>query len=105
MIDISAEHLISLAEVPDAIPRGATGKPVHLSVVYRWVQRGIRGTKLEAIQFGGRRMTSTEAIERFVRALSKKAGLAGGDEPPARTPAARKRSHEKADKNLEAAGW
>jgi len=41
------------------------GKRVHISAVYRWVQRGIKGVRLEAIRIGGTTYTSREALQRF----------------------------------------
>ena len=106
MIDIETETLVPLGDVPNIVPRGPHGKPIHVSVAYRWSQKGLHGVRLETVQYGGRRMTSREAISRFVKRLSEKAGLAGGsDAPPVRTPAARRRGHEKANAACESAGW
>lgn len=41
------------------------GKRVHISACYRWIQRGVRGIKLEALRIGGTMYTSVEALERF----------------------------------------
>ena len=51
------ENLIRINEVPKHVP----GRP-DVSTVYRWLNQG----KLESLMIGGRRWTSTEAIQRFV---------------------------------------
>lgn len=46
----------------------ATGQHVNLSVAWRHSQNGIAGIKLEFVIFGNRRMTSVEAVQRFIEA-------------------------------------
>ncbi len=65
MIEIGNENLIPLREVPRRLPRRPNGRPLHISAVYRWVQRGVRGVRLEAIRIGGTTYTSVEALQRF----------------------------------------
>ena len=60
MIDMSAEELLSFAEAARALP----GHP-HMSTLYRWRMKGVRGVRLESVLVGGRRFTSREALERF----------------------------------------
>lgn len=43
---------------------------VHLSTVWRWATRGVRGVVLESFRIGGRRFTTEEAFVRFTSALS-----------------------------------
>lgn len=43
MIEINQEKLIPLSEVPKRLPPRPSGRRVHVSAVYRWVQRGVRG--------------------------------------------------------------
>jgi len=71
MINITSENLIPLIKVPSHLPRRATGKKIHISVVYRWVSRGLRGVQLESIRIGGTAYTSTEAIQRFGERLTE----------------------------------
>lgn len=71
MIDISTEHLIPIRDVPRHLPSRPTGRRVHVSAVYRWIQRGVRGVRLEAIRIGGSTYTSTEALQRFADSLGK----------------------------------
>ena len=65
MIDIGNEQLVSLRDVPRLLPPRPNGKRVHISAVYRWVQRGIRGIRLEVVRIGGTPYTSREALQRF----------------------------------------
>jgi hypothetical protein len=71
MIDISQENLLSLREVPHQIPCRPNGKRIHISVIYRWIQRGVQGCLLESTKIGGTTYTSMEAIQRFANRLSE----------------------------------
>jgi hypothetical protein len=104
MIDLDSESVLPLADVPAVVPPGRNGRRPHVSVIYRWVQRGLRGIRLEAVQVGGHRVTSREALNRFFAALSDRAGLAQGN-PAIRSPARRDREYDRAVANLDAAGW
>lgn len=65
MIDLETENLLSLHDVPKILPPRPNGKRVHISAIYRWAQRGIRGQRLEVIRVGGTTYTSREALQRF----------------------------------------
>lgn len=69
MIDVEREKLVAIREVPSLIPPRPSGKKIHISACYRWVSRGVRGVKLEAIRLGGTTFTSIEAIQRFADRL------------------------------------
>lgn len=69
-IDIASEELISIREVPKRLPKKPGGKHVHISAVYRWMQKGVRGVKLDSVCIGGTRYTSVEALQCFVDRLS-----------------------------------
>ena len=62
MVDVLSEYMVTLTEATRIIP----GRPCSSSI-WRWYQHGCRGIKLETAIVGGRRFTSREAIERFVR--------------------------------------
>ena len=64
-LDLSSETPIPFAEVPKLLP----GRP-HISTVYRWTFRGVRGHKLGAVLFGGRRFTTREEVARFIARIS-----------------------------------
>jgi hypothetical protein len=60
-IDIQHEDVITLSKAAKAIP----GRP-HLSTLWRWHRRGLAGIRLETTVVGGRRFTSSEAVQRFI---------------------------------------
>jgi hypothetical protein len=43
----------------------------HPSTLMRWRTRGIQGIRLEAVRVGGHWMTSRQAIQRFVSAITQ----------------------------------
>jgi len=65
-IDPFHEDVFPLRETPKRMK----GRRVHPSTVWRWVQRGVRGHKLETIRIGGITCTSEKALARFFAALS-----------------------------------
>jgi hypothetical protein len=65
MINIGNEQLVPLNDVPRLLPARGNGKRIHISAVYRWAQRGVRGARLEVIRVGGTTYTSREALQRF----------------------------------------
>ena len=102
MIDSTHENLISLADVPGHLPDRRGGKRPHVSCIYRWCQKGVRGIKLEVLQIGGTKCTSLKALQRFFERLS---AAGNGEAPPVRTVGQRQRASEKADAELAKAGW
>lgn len=70
MIEIGHETLIPIREVPRRLPPRPNGKRVHVSACYRWIQRGVRGVRLEAVRIGGSTYTSIEALQRFADQLT-----------------------------------
>lgn len=71
----------------------ATGRKTHLSTPLRWCQRGICGIRLESRVLGGRRLTSPEAVIRFMNAVT--AAKDGGSIPAIETP---KQAAKRADR-------
>lgn len=69
-IEIGTETVLSLTEAAKIAP----GRP-HLATIWRWCQRGVRGVKLETIVVGGRRFTTTEALERFIARTKATSGV------------------------------
>ncbi len=70
MIDILNEKLIPLREVLKHLPARPTGRRVHISAVYRWITRGLKGIHLESVKLGGTTYTSQEALQRFADYLT-----------------------------------
>ena len=56
------ETLVSLSEACKLFPR-----TVARPTLERWLRKGSRGVKLESVLVGNRRMTSREALDRFIR--------------------------------------
>jgi hypothetical protein len=69
--DILDEQFVTLENACKFIPGLRPGKNVNRSTIYRWSDSGVRGVRLETIQVGGRRMTTHEAIKRFIMEMSK----------------------------------
>lgn len=61
--DLLSESRISLTDL-------ARREGVHLSTVWRWCLRGVRGHRLECISIGQRRYTTLPAFARWVAALN-----------------------------------
>jgi hypothetical protein len=87
MIDPDSETLITLSRA--RIP----GNP-HIATRWRWATRGVGGTKLETMKCGGRRLTSQEAVARFLQRLNEPGAVS---EPPSA-------AAEKAGERLKARG-
>ncbi len=75
-IDISREQLITLAEAAKFCPRRRLGRKVSTTTLYRWIQHGCRGTRLEATMTPSGYATSREALQRFFDRLSRIADIA-----------------------------
>jgi Protein of unknown function (DUF1580) len=63
--DLLSEELLSLAEAAKRL----SNHP-HISTVWRWSLRGVRGVRLQTIAVGGRRYTTATYLEEFVAHLS-----------------------------------
>jgi len=73
MIDFVHEKLVPIRDVPRHLPRRPNGKRIHISACYRWMARGVKGVRLEAIRLGGTTYTSLEALQRFADRLATSA--------------------------------
>ena len=96
MIDVMNEELLALSAAAKVTP----GRP-HVSTLWRWHQRGIKGIRLETAIVGGRRFTTRGAIEQFIAATT---AAANGEAPPVRTPRQRQRAIDAAERELAKAG-
>lgn len=96
MIDVTTEKVIAIKDVPTLVP----GRPA-LMTVYRWLNRGVRGRRLETVLVGGKRYTSQEAITRFIEETT---AAADGRRPKSKKSNRRQAAIDKAEKELEAAG-
>ena len=69
-IQVNSEHLLTLAEAARSLPRLRGSRKVHVSTLYRWINRGVRGVRLEAARIGRTLVTSREALQRFSERLT-----------------------------------
>jgi hypothetical protein len=100
MIDPLSEDLITPVEAARMLPRGRTGKPVHVSGVYRLMSRGCRGVVLERL-CGPRICTSRQAVARFLSRLNSEAA---GPVPATPSCPGRERSGRRVDDELDRLG-
>lgn len=70
-IEIATETVMSLTEAAKILPRRRAGRKPHVSTLYRWAARGLKGIVLETVQVGGTTCTSREAMQRFFENLSR----------------------------------
>ena len=105
-IDLTCEQLLSLTDAAKALPP-IDGRRPHISTIWRWCRRGVRGVRLEYVRLGHRVCTTREALGRFAQRL------ADADEQPVqkrvttskrRTDRQRARAVAQADRELEASG-
>jgi Protein of unknown function (DUF1580) len=94
-IDVANETIITLGEACRAVPPHG----VSTATMARWIQRGVRGARLETVIIGGRRFTSREAIARFISEQNTTA-----TPTPVVTPAQRERQAKAAQIELSRAG-
>jgi len=99
MIDLEIENVMSLANAAKTLPRRRQGKKPHVSTLFRWASRGVRGVRLETIRVGGTICTSTEALQRFCNALTEPDWP-----PPGRTNRQRQAAIDRANRELDEAG-
>ena len=90
MINVTSESLITLREAARRIPGRGGRRSIHVSALYRWALRGVRGIVLETIPVGGTLYTSLEALQRFCERQARQRDLESTAPPSRRAKAARK---------------
>ena len=103
-IDLATETVVSLTDATKALPL-IDGKRPHVTTVWRWAMRGVRGVRLAHGRLGKRVVTSHEALNRFMNELA----ALDRREAPARPeresrPTARRRQVQAAKRALDDAG-
>ncbi len=68
-IDITKEKLIGLDEAAKLLP-GRNGGSIHKLTIGLYCLRGLHGVRLESLLAGPRRVTSVEAVQRFIEAVT-----------------------------------
>lgn len=107
--EIIAGYGRSLSQAARLLPAYRQSRPVNPSTVYRWIADGVRladGTRLrlEAVRLGGRWLTSTQAIERFIARQTPNLDTQPIPTPSPRTPQQSAIAAERAGKKLEKIG-
>ncbi|OQA02992.1 MAG: hypothetical protein BWY69_00723 [Planctomycetes bacterium ADurb.Bin401] len=69
-IDLKTENLVTLNQASKLLPR-VDGKRIHISTLWRWCKKGLKGINLEYVRTGSKIITSQEAMQRFFDALVK----------------------------------
>lgn len=64
-----SEPLLPLVEAAKLLP-GNKGKHLHYETLRRWGKVGVRGVRLETKPLGGKKVTSPQAIDRFMDRLA-----------------------------------
>ena len=77
-IDVSKERLVPLNAASQFLPNGF--RPSY-TTWFRWWKCGVRGHKLETVLVLNRRLTSAEAVGRFIAATSAAPTEAGPAKP------------------------
>lgn len=107
MIDPLDSNLIPIREIPALLPGRRRGRKLNNSTVWRWINKGYgkNRIKLEIVRQGVMVFTTRKALAEFFAAITAAAGP-GDDSPglPIRTPAQRKKDHERATQKLAKAG-
>ena len=102
-IVVAEENTFPLAETHKHVPPRRGGKKLHQATAFRWAKSGVRGVKLETIRVGGTLCTSVEALQRFFERLSA-TDSGATDAPTLRSPCARQKAIQQADRELEKLG-
>ena len=69
-IDVKTENLITLTQATKLLPPTG-GKRIHISTLWRWCKKGLKGINLEYIRTGSKIITSQEAMQRFFDTVTK----------------------------------
>ncbi len=92
MSAIMDQDLISIKQAAKLIPT----RP-HIATIWRWIEHGCRGHKLQSWLVGGQRFTSRDAIEDFFAKLNPETAQTP---IPTSTPKKRQREIDRAEKDL-----
>jgi hypothetical protein len=98
-IDLANEQVVTFTELARRLPRRRNGRPTHVSTIHRWRQRGLSGVRLAAARCGAIWVTTWEAYQRFVDALT---AVASNDSGVGATPPTA--ADDRTDQALDALG-
>lgn len=104
-VDFNHEQPLSLTEAAKALPP-IDGRRPHVSTLWRWIRKGVRGVHLEHGRYGRRIVTSREALARFAARLAEADDTPTAPTTPVasrrRTPAQRERDIAAAEREFAA---
>ena len=69
-VNVTTEKLVTLNQAVKLLPR-VGGKQIHVSTLWRWCKKGLKGINLEYIRAGSKIITSREAIQRFFDVMTQ----------------------------------
>jgi hypothetical protein len=69
-VNIKTENLVTLTQATKLLPQ-VDGKRIHISTLWRWCKKGLKGINLEYFRTGSKIVTSQEALQRFFDAIVK----------------------------------
>lgn len=90
-----AEEIFSLSEAAGRLPR-INGRRPHVSTLWRWCRKGLKGVRLEYVRVGSKIAVSRQGLDRFFVELAAADAAAESTPPPTQQPAAQKPRSEKA---------
>lgn len=70
MIDLNQEAALTMNRARHLPMLKRDGRSPDLATLYRWTSNGCRGVVLESAQVGSSRVTTAEAVARFLRKLT-----------------------------------
>src|SRR4051812_40605845 len=105
MSSVASEPHITPSALSRQVCLEGESRPVHTGTVIRWITRGVRVrgqiVKLEALRLGGRWVTSTKALDRFMAKLT----AATSAEPTPPPLEAQDTQDERDNRDLSNDGW
>ncbi|NQT21636.1 MAG: DUF1580 domain-containing protein [Planctomycetes bacterium] len=104
MINLQQEHILTFREAASKLPRRRAGRNCSISTLHRWRLKGVRGVRLETGMLGGIRVTSAEAIQRFMDRITGESEDKAA-QPIRETSALQERELAKVETELEKEGF
>jgi len=98
---MSTFSYISLTSAAKLLPP-VDGKPLHVSTIYRWAIKGVRGIRLQHVRLGRRILTTEQDLHEFGEALAALGPARRTPRKPA-APKPRKRTQAERDSAVELA--
>lgn len=72
MLSLTTETPATLHQIAAMFPGHGDKEQISYHTVYTWATTGVRGVVLETIMLGGKRLTTYQALDRFVQATNQK---------------------------------